>query len=203
MRSRLYGLALTLLVSGCCAKTHPPSVAPQGIIWVDPHDMVVADWERITLSTNGTDVFIDTKPIVTTFPEADLVPIYVPTLSPGLNVTGIRVCYGIVGHDANTKVERLRLAQFDPTSGGGTHWPGYAVMLEDLSAGSAAPTPPSGGFAFDDPAGFVCVDSEPSVCLDPDRGTISAAIGTQFGATDDRLVVTAVGLHYDASCTPP
>src|SRR5262245_11968725 len=209
MQRGRYGWAIAILFVGGCCCAHPPkggtaappNTATKGIIWVDQHDMVVSESDRIKLSTNGTAVFVDTKPGIV-FPENDLVPIFVPTLSPGLNITGIRVCYGIVGSHPDTEVHRLRLAQFDPSSGGGTYWPGYLVKMEDVSTSSQAPTPPAGGFAFGDPAGFVCVDSTAPACLDPNNGTIDASIGVQFGATGDRLVVMAVGLHYDSSCTP-
>jgi len=165
---------------------------------------VVADWERIKLSTNGTDVFVDLKTgIPITFPEQDLIPIFVPTLPPGIHISGMRVCYGIVGNHPDTKVHRLRLAQFDNAQvQSGTTWPGYIVKMEDGGAGAAAPVPPPGGFKYDDRNGFVCVDSTQPVCLDPGKGTIGAFTGVQIGDADDRVVFRAIGLRYDSTCTP-
>lgn len=212
MERARYCLAAALLLSACCAhkpKLPPPGGTPpgttgQGIIWLNHHDLVVADWERITLSTNGTAVFVDLKTGVSTpFPEQDLIPIFVPTLPPGEKITGMRVCYAIVGNHPDTKVHRLRLAQFDNAQAlGGTTWPAYVIKMEDLGAGNSAPTPPAGGFAFNDRNGFVCVDSTQPVCLDPGNGTISADTGVQLGDQDDRIVFMAIGLHYDSTCTP-
>lgn len=190
----------------CAADETGPSNAPTtGIIWLNHHDLVVSPHERITLSTNGTDVFVKPKAGIA-FPERELVPVYVSTIPPGFNVTGIRVCYGIVGDQATTKVRRLRLAQFRMDMvGSGTSWPGYLIKMEDSSAAGQAPTPPAGGFSFGDPDGFVCVDSigsEWQPCLDPGKGTIAATTGVQIGDQDDHLVIQAIGVHYDRSCTP-
>jgi hypothetical protein len=171
------------------------------MIWLNHHDLVQDNSNRYTIGTNGTAVFIDSRPGIT-FPDEELISIFVPTLSPGLYVTGMRVCYGIVGNHPDTEVHRLRLGRFDTASGGGTFWPGYLIMLEDVSTFSAAPTPPAGGFAFGDPNGFLCVDSKPDVCLDPAKGTINASTGVRLGDADDRIVILAVGLRYDATCTP-
>lgn len=190
-----------LLLVTSCSRTFSKAaerVEPlPKIIWLSHHDLVVADWERILLSTNGTQVFVSSKPGIA-FPERELVPIYVPTLPPELKITGMRVCYSIIGNHPDTKVHRLSLAQFEGTSAG------YVVRMEDTTAGSGAPPPPPGGFAWDDPNGFLCVDSSvKGVCLDPATGTISADTGVQLGDQDDRLAIMAIGLSYDTACTPP
>ncbi len=179
--------------------------AAQGIIWVNHHDMVVADWMSVTLDNNGTTLFV--KPRNTgTFPKRQMLSIYVPTIPPGYNITGLRVCYGIVGDQADTEVDHLRLGQYQVGgSTSGSNWPGYLIRLEDTTVGNQAPNPPAGGFAFGDAAGFVCVNSSSdqwSPCLDQNNGTVNASIGFQVGDADDRIAIMAVGLHYDMSCTP-
>ena len=192
---------MVIASTGCTTIGQLP---PQGIIWLNHHDLVVKDTDRITSSTNGTSVFLTPKPGIA-FPERDLVPIHASTLPPGFYITGVRVCYGIVGDHADTEVHRLRLAQFDSDWAGGPIWPGYVVRLEATNTGSLAPTPPPGGFAYDEGAGFVCVDSASDTgqpCLDPGKGTVAAETGVQIGDQDDRLVIQAVGVHYDLTCTP-
>ena len=67
------------------------------------------------------------------------------------------------------------------------------------------PNPPAGGFAYNDPAGFICVDSSPGMwqpCLDQSNGTVGADIEFTFGDADDHIVIMAVGLQYNTACTP-
>jgi hypothetical protein len=215
-RYLVLAVVCALLGVGCSARCHKKpcssggvtsGVPSQGIIWLNHQDLVLDNAGRIRLGTNGTDVFVDTNPGIT-FPDQEFLPIYVPTLPPGYYVTGMRVCYAIVGDNAATKVHRLRLSQFDgsrtgPRAAAGLY-PGYIVRLEDSSAGNAAPIPPAGGFAFDDGKGFVCVDSATAgqPCLDQGKGTISADTGVQFGDATDRIVIEAIGVHYDTTCTP-
>ena len=76
----------------------------------------------------------------------------------------------------------------------------YRYDVANLELG---PTPPSGGFFYNEAAGFVCVDSaSPGVCLDPDRGTVGAHPGFRFGAEDEVIGIRAIGLHYDKTCVP-
>ena len=185
----------------------PSSTLSKGIIWLNHHDLVIDNSGRINLATNGTDIFVATNPGVT-FPDQELISLFVPTLPPGHNITGMRVCYAIIGDHPNTKVHRLRLTQFDnsltgPGAAAGLY-PGYVVRLEDTSTGSAAPIPPPGGFAYDDGKGFLCVDSTSvgQPCLDPSKGTISADTGVQFGDANDHILIEAIGVRYDTTCTP-
>ena len=176
----------------------------QGLIWLNHHDMVVSPTEGVMLSTNGTVVFVNPK-TTGSFPKNEMVGIFTPTLPPGHYITGMRVCYGIIGNHADTEVHRLRLTQYESVGAtSGSRWPAYLVRMEDTSTGSLAPNPPAGGFAYNDPAGFTCVDSTSAggLCLDPAKGTIGAHPGFQFGNADERIAVMAIGLHYDRSCTP-
>ena len=64
---RACSLLMIVLLSACCPKQPPPapSASPwpkQGVIWVNQHDLVVSPSARITLGTNGTAVFVNSKP---------------------------------------------------------------------------------------------------------------------------------------------
>lgn len=180
------------------------SGATQGILWIRHHDMVVSDTAPVTLSNNGTVLFVKPKNIGT-FPWKSMQSIHVPTIPPGHHITGLRVCYGIVGDQAATEVGHLRLTQFQ--AGGSTtgNWPGYLIRLEDATVGSQAPNPPAGGFGYNDEAGFVCVNSSHiqwQPCLDQSNGTVGAGVSFQFGDADDHIAIMAIGLQYDTACTP-
>ena len=126
-----------LVLSAC--KHH------KGIIWLNHHALVVTDTDRIRLGTNSTVVFVEPKSGIS-FPERHLLPIYISARTPGYKITGMRVCYGIIGDHPDTEVHRLRLTQFDyDAQVGGTVWPRYIIKLEDTNTGSLAPTPPAGG----------------------------------------------------------
>lgn len=179
--------------------------AAQGILWLNHHDMVVSKTMRVTLDNNGTTLFVKPK-TGGTFPKRQMLAIHVPTISPGYNITGLRVCYGIIGDQMTTEIEHLRLSQYQVSgSTSGSNWPGYLIKLEDTTVGNQAPNPPVGGFSYGEAAGFVCVNSSSEQwqpCLDQNNGTVAADIGFQFGDADDKIAIMAVGLHYDMSCTP-
>lgn len=189
----------------CAAdETSETGGATEGVLWLNHHDMVVADSMSVTLGNNGTTLWVKPK-TGGTFPKKQMLGIHTPTIPPGHYITGLRVCYGIVGNHADTEIEHLRLAQYQVGGSTTGNWPGYRISLEDTSVGSQAPNPPPGGFAYNDAAGFACVNSGSSTwrpCLDPNNGTISARMEFKFGDADDYIGVMAVGLDYDKLCTP-
>jgi len=198
---------LGLVVSGsACCPRQPADVAhlpDTGFVWVDHHALAESASVPIDISTNGTQVFVAPRPGGPP-PGQRLLTVFAPAVSPGLHVTGVRVCYAVIGDKPETKVFRLRLAQGRYANSPPPSPFGYVIAMDADNVAALAPTPPSGGFTYNDPAAFVCVTTElPSPpCLDPTAGPILAGIGVQFGDQDDRLVINGIGLRYDRSCVP-
>ena len=184
---------------GCgahCAKSSTGTAQPaQGIIWVDHFSIRegVSDSGQLITQTNGIDVFFKARtdvPVV--FPAGALPLLGVPIQShPGLPVTGVIACVAIQGDNSATKINRLRLAQFDKAV------QAYTVKLEaDVQTQSPPVGPP------DSAGSFACVDTGSKVCLDPLAGTIDVSLGVQVGDSDDAIRLRALGVRYDATCAP-
>lgn len=190
---------------GCTPKlpAGDGALPARGFLWLDHHTLQVSDSIPIELSTNGTQVFVQPRAGGPP-PGQRMLSVHAPALSPGLNVAGVRICYAVIGDKPETKVFRLRLAQGRYASSPPPSPYGYVVAMDADNVAALSPTPPPGGFSYNDPVAFVCVTSEVVTppCLDPTHGTISAGIGVEFGDADDRLVINGIGLQYDRTCTP-
>lgn len=91
---------------------------------------------------------------------------------PGYIITGVRTCYEL--SSAGSFITQTRLAQMqDPPSSA-------VVQMDDGTDLNAA--------------GPVCVDSAPT-SVDPARGEVLLSYRVNFGSTNDRIVVRAVGLR--------
>lgn len=207
----LFSFAMFLIFYGAVAYAKDkPNVDEQGLIWIEHLELGFATSE---LSPNivfgpspGVDLNVESNPAnaISPFPRSRHLTAYVNAPPAGYYVNGVRLCYGILGNDVNTKVTRLRIIQFDETAtDGGTIAPGYIVRLEDTSAGALAPTPST---TFDDFSAFECIDSindtnsdtpGTPACIETDTGTLGVGVEAQVGDEDDRIYIRALALRYD------
>ena len=166
----------------------PPN-ATSGFLWLDHFSLTAPKNSSVkTERSTGVDLLVTKSAQPTGPPWRAILASVIPALPPGFYLDGrIRVCYGIIGTSAETKIDLLRISQFrqdqvDMTS----TVPGYTSLHNDPPDGVPPP-----GLGNNSAANFDCVDinrtsnSNGPVCIDPSRGTLMVGLRVQLGALAD------------------
>jgi hypothetical protein len=183
----------------------PPN-ATSGFLWLDHFNLTGPITSRVaTERTIGVDLSVTKSSVLQGPPWRDFISMVIPALSPGFYLDGrIRVCYGIIGTSAETKIDVLRLSQFRQDQVDmGSGVPGYTNLHNDPPDGVPPP-----GSSNSSAANFDCVDidstsnSNGPVCIDPSRGPLMVSLRVQIGALTDTnptdiVFIRALGVGYD------
>ena len=167
-----------------------------GMVWLNHHSLIYnttfGTIRYLETAVEPLDLVVSVAPFVPSFPVRDALTMMIPTLAPGLRITGVRVCFHPIGDQPTTEMAQIRVAQFNNSPPRRS----YTSVLDEFVYGSS---PPPGGFL--DPASFGCIDTTDVACIDPGAGTLALIMFVRLGDADDRIGITAVGLHYDTTCT--